>query len=115
MVVSLVLCPAGQTAVQNRAAKSGEVTSMLRKPALLCLGAMAIAAAAFAQEGPVPKGVPKLDHVFVILMENHGYGQVIGNPNSPFVNTLAESANSSHNYFAIAHPSLTHYLAIVSG
>jgi len=53
--------------------------SMLRKTALLCLGAMAFAAAASAQEGPVPKGVPKLDHVFVILMENHGYSQVIGN------------------------------------
>ena len=45
---------------------------MLRKTALLCLGVMAFAAAASAQEGPVPKGVPKLDHVFVILMENHG-------------------------------------------
>src|SRR5229473_836099 len=115
MVVSLVLCPAGQPAVQNRTAKSGEVMSMLRKTALLCLGAMAIAAAAFAQEGPVPKGVPKLDHVFVILMENHGYSQVIGNPNNPFVNKLAKSANSSHNYFAVAHPSLTNYLEVVGG
>src|ERR1700756_2341555 len=88
---------------------------MLRKTALLCLGAMAFAAAASAQEGPVPKGVPKLDHVFVILMENHGYSQVIGNPNDPFVNKLAKSANSSHNYFAIAHPSLTNYLEIVGG
>jgi hypothetical protein len=63
---------------------------------------MAIAAAAFPQEGPGPKGVPKLDHVFVILMENHGCSQVIGNPNNPFVNKLDKSANSSHNYFAIA-------------
>src|SRR6201984_2643095 len=88
---------------------------MLRKTALLCLGAMAFAAAASAQEGPVPKGVPQLYHVFVIMMENHGYSQVVGNRNDPFVNKLAKSANSSHNYFAIAHPSLTNYLEISGG
>jgi hypothetical protein len=25
-----------------------------------------------AGEGPVPTGIPALDHVFVIMMENHG-------------------------------------------
>jgi hypothetical protein len=88
---------------------------MLRKTAMLCLGALAFAAAASAQEGPVPKGVPKLDHVFVIMMENHGYGQIVDNPNAPFINKLAKSANSAHNYFAIAHPSLTNYLEVVGG
>jgi len=27
----------------------------------------------FAGQGQVPKGVPPLNHVFVIMMENHGY------------------------------------------
>jgi hypothetical protein len=88
---------------------------MLRKIVMLCLVAMAFVATTSAQEGPVPKGVPKLDHVFIIMMENHGYSQVAGNPNNPFVNKLAQSANSSHNYFAIAHPSLTNYLEISGG
>lgn len=70
---------------------------MLRRTAFLCLGALALVATTSAQEGPVPKGVPKLDHVFVIMMENHGYSQVIGNPNNPFVNKLAKTANSAHN------------------
>jgi len=35
-----------------------------------------LAASAFAQEGSVPKGVSHLDHVFVIVMENHGYSQI---------------------------------------
>ena len=70
---------------------------MLRKTALLCLGAMAFAATASAQEGPVPKGVPKLDHVFIIMMENHAYSQVIGNPNNPFVEQASPiSVMSSH-------------------
>ena len=88
---------------------------MLRKTALLCLGAMAFAAAASAQEGPVPKGVPKLDHVFVIMMENHGYSQIVGNPQTPFANKLAKAGNTAKNYFAVAHPSLTNYLEIVGG
>ncbi len=70
---------------------------------------------AIANEGNVPKGVPHLDHVFVIIMENHGYGQIIGNPNAPFANQYANSANTATNYFAVAHPSLTNYLEIAGG
>jgi len=66
-----------------------------------------------AGEGPVPKGVPRLDHVFVVVMENHGYSQIIGNPTTPFANQYSKSANSATNYFAIAHPSLNNYLEIV--
>jgi len=69
----------------------------------------------FAQEGPVPKGVSHLDHVFVIVMENHGYSQIVGNPSAPFANQYAKSANSATSYFAIGHPSSTNYLEIVGG
>ncbi|MFN7997007.1 MAG: alkaline phosphatase family protein [Bryobacteraceae bacterium] len=69
----------------------------------------------FAAEGPVPTGIPHLDHVFVIMMENHGYGQVVNNPNLPYINELALFANTATNYFAIAHPSLTNYLEVVGG
>jgi phosphatidylinositol-3-phosphatase len=69
----------------------------------------------FAGEGQVPKGVKRLDHVFVIMMENHGYGQILNNPSAPYTNQLAKSANLATNYFAIAHPSLTNYLETVGG
>lgn len=75
----------------------------------------AFAGTALAAEGPVPLGVPHLSHVFVIMMENHGYGQILGNPNAPFINQLAHSANLASNYYAIAHPSLTNYLEVVGG
>jgi phosphatidylinositol-3-phosphatase len=65
-----------------------------------------MATCAFAAEGPVPFGVPHLDHVWVIMMENHGYGQVVGNPNMSYVNDLIGVTNTATNYFAIAHPSL---------
>ena len=81
---------------------------------LLCLFAL-IAGAAFAQEGDVPKGVPHLDHVFVIMMENHGYNEILKNPNARFINSYARSANLATNYFAVGHPSLTNYLETVGG
>jgi phosphatidylinositol-3-phosphatase len=74
---------------------------------------VALSCAALAQVGPVPKGIPHLDHVFVIMMENHGYSQILNNPNAPFLNAYAKSANLATNYFAVAHPSLTNYLEAV--
>jgi hypothetical protein len=77
--------------------------------ALLAVGS------ARAAEGPVPNGVPKLQHVFVIMMENHAYGQVASNPQAPFINSLMGSASLAAKYFGIAHPSLTNYLEVVGG
>src|SRR5271165_4974681 len=70
---------------------------------------------AHAAEGPVPTGVPSLDHVFVIMMENHGYGQIVNNPNLRYIDELAALANTATNYYAVAHPSLTNYLEVVGG
>jgi hypothetical protein len=62
-----------------------------------------------------PLVMPRLDHVFLIMMENHGYAQIINNPYAPFTNQEAQTANLAANYFAVAHPSLTNYLEIVGG
>jgi phosphatidylinositol-3-phosphatase len=85
------------------------------KAAAFCLCVALLLGSAFAGEGSVPRGVPHLDHVFVIVMENHGYSQIVDNPNAPFINKLARNANTATNYFAVAHPSLTNYLEIVGG
>jgi hypothetical protein len=77
----------------------------------------AVAVTSFAAEGPVPSGIAHLDHVFVIMMENHSYGQIVGNPAMPFINGLISSGetNVATNYFAVGHPSLTNYLETVGG
>jgi phosphatidylinositol-3-phosphatase len=94
----------------------GKVThQMIKKAAALALSFALTAAPMFANEGPVPKGVPHLDHVFVIMMENHAYNQILNNPNAPFIDKFAKRNNLATNYFAIAHPSLTNYLETVGG
>ncbi len=87
------------------------------KTRIVHLGALAIVTGGlgFAAEGPVPTGMQHLDRVFVVMMENHGYDEVVGNPNLPFTNSLAGLANAATNYFAIAHPSLTNYLEVIGG
>ena len=92
-----------------------KVTDMKHSAAILGLSATAFLGTMFAGEGAVPKGVPHLDHVFVIMMENHGYSQIVNNPNAPFTNHYARSANAATNYFAVAHPSLTNYLEVAGG
>jgi phosphatidylinositol-3-phosphatase len=85
---------------------------MTKKNLFVCLFAV-LTGSMFAQQGEVPRGIPHLDHVFVIMMENHGYSQIVGNPNAPFANQYAKSANSATNYFGVGHPSSTNYLEIV--
>ena len=87
------------------------------KTTLATLGLLAatLIGPSFAQVGPVPTGIPRLNHVFVIMMENHGYKQLINNPSAPFINQYAKTVNLATNYFAVAHPSLTNYLEVVGG
>ena len=88
---------------------------MIKKVATLGVSILLLMGTLFADEGSVPRGIPHLDHVFVIMMENHGYSQILNNPNAPFINTYAKAANTANNYFAVAHPSLTNYLEVVGG
>src|SRR5215831_2205646 len=86
---------------------------MKKKSAILLVLIIALVSTVLAAEDD--RDIPRLDHVFLIIMENHGFSQIINNPNAPFTNKLAKSANLATNYFAVAHPSLTNYLEIVGG
>ena len=88
---------------------------MIRRLLIAGMAACLAGGSAFAEQGPVPTGIPYLEHVFVIMMENHAYGQIAGNPQAPFINSLMMKANLAVNYYAIAHPSSTNYLEVVGG
>jgi hypothetical protein len=57
----------------------------------------------------------KLNHVFVIMLENHSFSSVIGNDNAPFLNKLADKYALATNYYGVTHPSLPNYVAAISG
>jgi hypothetical protein len=54
-------------------------------------------------------------HVFVIVLENREFEDVIGSDDAPYINRLAQRGALAVRYFAITHPSLPNYLAIVGG
>jgi phosphatidylinositol-3-phosphatase len=68
------------------------------------------------------------DRVVVIMMENHGFDQVIGpllptadseKPNqpllTPYITNLAQTQGLATYYFGVTHPSLPNYLATIAG
>jgi hypothetical protein len=66
---------------------------------------------------PTPKiGVPNLDHIILIMLENRDYKTVIGaGTQMPLLNALAQQNVLLSNYFAVSHPSLPNYISLVSG
>jgi len=61
------------------------------------------------------KGIPNFDHIALILLENRDYTGAIGNPKMPYLNALAQQYVLLSNYFAVRHPSLPNYIALMSG
>jgi len=85
------------------------------KKTVTALGLAASLLTGYAHADSPVSPVPHLNHVFVIMMENRAYDQVIGNTNAPFINEWAQSANLATNYYGVGHPSLTNYLELVGG
>jgi hypothetical protein len=58
---------------------------------------------------------PRYDHVFLVIMENEGYQQVIGNSYAPIMNALAQDYGLATNYRGVADPSEPNYVAMLGG
>jgi phospholipase C len=84
----------------------------LRLPIVLLATLAALAATAPQADAA---RVPRLKHVWVFVLENHSYDEIIGNPDVPYLNHLARRHGLATHYYAVAHPSLPNYLAMISG
>jgi hypothetical protein len=94
--------------------------STLRR-AVATVGGAALAvtglAAVAAPAAHAANGVPRFDHVVVVMEENHSYNEIIGDTtDAPYINnTLAAGGALFTHSFAIEHPSEPNYLDIFSG
>jgi hypothetical protein len=59
--------------------------------------------------------VPQFDHVFVVMMENEDYSEIIGNSAAPYLNSLLKKGTNLTNMYATAHPSDENYTAFAAG
>jgi phosphatidylinositol-3-phosphatase len=64
---------------------------------------------------PTPTTIPAADHVFLVVLENHAFNQVIGSPFMPYLNSLAAQHSLATNYFANTHPSIGNYFTLTTG
>jgi phosphatidylinositol-3-phosphatase len=62
-----------------------------------------------------PPPAATADHVFLVVLENHSFGQVIGNPAMPYLNGLATAHSLAADYFGNAHPSIPNYFMMTTG
>jgi Phosphoesterase family len=76
----------------------------------LCLAFATVASPLEAQTS-----FPQYDHVFLIIMENEGYNQVVGNQFAPILNALANDYGLATNYTGVADPSEPNYVAMLGG
>ena len=53
--------------------------------------------------------------MFLVVLENRGYGQIIGSTDTPYLNRLADRGGLATNFTATRHPSLPNYIAMTAG
>lgn len=54
-------------------------------------------------------------HIFLITMGNREFSDIISNRNAPYVNDLVTKYALADRYYAIRHPGLPNYLALLGG
>lgn len=81
--------------------------------------AVAVPFLLFQFSGPVvvlaQNGVPRPDHVVIVIEENKSFGMIIGSASAPYINSLAEQGALFISSFALSHPSQPNYLGLFSG
>jgi phosphatidylinositol-3-phosphatase len=85
-----------------------EVRTMPIWLSLICL----LIASGFADQAA---GATAPYRVVVVIEENHGYNQIIGNQGAPFINQLAKEGALFTDAHGVWHPSQPNYLALFSG
>lgn len=54
-------------------------------------------------------------HVILVVEENQNYSDIIGNPDMPYLNSLADQYGLATNYYANTHPSIGNYMMLTTG
>jgi hypothetical protein len=83
----------------------------------LLLAACALLISAFTSSvyAQTNSGVPRPDHVVIVIEENHAYSEIINSSSAPYINSLADQGALFTQSFAIEHPSQPNYLDLFSG
>jgi phosphatidylinositol-3-phosphatase len=70
---------------------------------------------AIAAQAQAQYPITRPDHVVVVIEENHGYNQIIGSPEAPYINALATAGALLTDSHGTGRPSQPNYLDLFSG
>ena len=59
--------------------------------------------------------LPRPDHIIIMVDENHGYKQVVGSDNAPYINELIKAGALFTDSHGVGHPSQPNYIVLFSG
>jgi phosphatidylinositol-3-phosphatase len=59
--------------------------------------------------------IARPDHIVVVIEENHGFNQIIGSTDAPYINMLATGGALLTNSHGVERPSQPNYLDLFSG
>ncbi len=60
-------------------------------------------------------GNAQINHVVVVVEENHSFSEVIGNSTVPYLNSLASKYGLATQYYGNTHPSIGNYFMMTTG
>jgi hypothetical protein len=58
------------------------------------------------------EGIPRYDHVFIVMLENKATSSILNSPFAPKINAYLQAGNQLTSYFATGNPSEPNYTAI---
>jgi len=88
---------------------------MTRRPVRMLAGALGLALVAGQAFAAGREGVPRYDHIFVVVEENKDYGQILDPAAAPNIAGLAAAYGDATQFFGEAHPSEANYVALLGG
>ncbi|GIG62630.1 acid phosphatase [Longispora fulva] len=83
--------------------------------AALATAGTGAAVAAGGTRAMAATGVPRPDHVVIVMFENKDRSAIIGSPDAPYTNSLAAQGANFSRSFGVTHPSQGNYVALFSG
>jgi acid phosphatase len=86
----------------------------LTTTALAAAGLLVAGLTADATQARAATGVPRFDHVVLVMFENHALSQITSST-APYFTSLASQGAKFTQSYAITHPSQPNYLALFSG
>jgi hypothetical protein len=120
MVLALVLAVACQPGVKRISTitktdmPTGNTETPSQVPMLTNTPAPISTETKMATTTPTPL-VPVLDHVVIFMFQNKEFTSVIKNTQMPVFNQFADEYTLLEGYYAVTHPSLPNYIALIAG